>query len=137
TIKHATPTGVYFLVDGGEIVYVGGSTNVTARIYGHVSEDVKQFDRAFWIETSRDDLLAYEGAFIRLLAPKYCLASPADTGRDEEVLAVLGMRPNADARNRHLKRRSEIRAARKLAWKDIKHLDGEERRQAVRDITDA
>lgn len=59
--------GVYFLFGGsGEIVYVGQSKSVSARLAGHRDKD---FTSVKMIPT--DSPLVYEGAFISLLKPKY------------------------------------------------------------------
>ena len=60
---------VYFLFDGDELVYVGKSTNLFARIGTHVAEGFKKFDRFEFYETDDQDRM--EEFFIRLLRPKY------------------------------------------------------------------
>lgn len=63
--------GVYFLVYYDEVVYVGQSTNVTARIATHRNDGSKIFDRAFLLPVPQSELLTVESAFIKALKPKY------------------------------------------------------------------
>lgn len=97
-IASPRPTGVYFLVDGDEIVYVGQTADLEVRIAMHLEAGLKRFDRAFWIELPADQLDAHEGAFIRALNPRYCLAAPADVGTDGAVLAAYGLTVDPEAR---------------------------------------
>jgi hypothetical protein len=61
-------SGVYFLLDGDEVVYVGQSVNVVGRVYQH-SE--KKFDRAYYLYVVEDERIQVEDAFIRHFKPKY------------------------------------------------------------------
>lgn len=65
---HHGVCGVYFLCRRGEVVYVGQSINVHARIYQH--QGIKDFDSVFYICVPPDELDNWEGAFIRLLNPQ-------------------------------------------------------------------
>lgn len=92
---------IYCLVDGNEIVYVGQTTNVEQRIALHINENLKRsvpkkFDRAFWFGVSLDDLDTYEHALIRALSPRYNLRAGVHLGKDNEVLAALGLPLLAD-----------------------------------------
>lgn len=62
-----TASGVYFLVDGDEIVYVGQSVNIYARIPQHHS---KQFDRYLYIPCEPKLLNALESLYIHCFQPK-------------------------------------------------------------------
>ncbi len=99
--------GIYFLIRCDRIVYVGQSSDIESRLNLHRSYGVRDYDRAFWIETSTDDLDAYEGAFIRALDPIESFASPMCRGRDEEVLARFGLEPDSVARESFERRRAE------------------------------
>ena len=59
-------TGVYFLIDGNKVVYVGQSVNVYARIASHHS---KAFDRFAFIPCSREVLDNLESLYIHILRP--------------------------------------------------------------------
>ena len=59
--------GVYFLLDQDEIVYVGQSVNVYARIAQHQD---KKFDRYAFISCSVDALDKLESIYIHYLRPK-------------------------------------------------------------------
>jgi hypothetical protein len=63
--------GVYFLIDGATIVYVGQSTNVWARIRQHQSDQEKIFDRVTVMKVCRSHLLKTERHYIELFKPKY------------------------------------------------------------------
>jgi hypothetical protein len=60
-------TGVYFLIEGDEVVYVGQSVNVYARIAQHAA---KIFDRYAFIPCSVDALDRLESLYIHFLRPK-------------------------------------------------------------------
>jgi len=64
-------SGVYFLCDGKEVVYVGQSTCVGGRIGTHCGEKFKKFDSAFLFPCRPDQLEELERKFIDLLMPRY------------------------------------------------------------------
>ena len=74
-------SGVYFLCKGGEVVYVGMSTNLYGRINTHsrdleqcvdpLSITVKDFDSALFLPVPHSELSDVEGRMIRLLKPRY------------------------------------------------------------------
>jgi hypothetical protein len=60
-------TGVYFLLDGDEVVYVGQSVNIYKRIAEHKD---KKFDRFAYLPCARDALDKLESIYIHVLQPK-------------------------------------------------------------------
>ncbi len=82
--------GVYFLCLGPEIVYVGQSVQVIARIASHLSERRKEFEpeRVFYLPCPRADLDAMEKHFIAILKPKYNRPAAKDY---VPVLAIPGL----------------------------------------------
>lgn len=62
-------TGVYFLIDNDEIVYVGQSLNVYSRISAHKKD--KDFDKVFVIKCQKEELTEIERYYILLLRPKH------------------------------------------------------------------
>lgn len=58
--------GVYLLLKGDQVVYVGSSTNVVQRLAQH---DDKEFDSVALVECSEGDRLAVERAYIRANKP--------------------------------------------------------------------
>ena len=69
-------SGVYFLFDKDELVYIGTSANIYERIGQHVSEGVKMFDR-FEVFPTKDKFDRYmlEGFLIQLFHPKYNISN--------------------------------------------------------------
>lgn len=61
-------TGVYFLMRGKRVVYVGQSTNMLARLAQH--QQGKKFDRFACIPCSPEELDALEALYIHLLKPE-------------------------------------------------------------------
>jgi hypothetical protein len=59
-------TGVYFLIDGDRVVYVGQSVNVYARIASHHS---KVFDRFAFIPCGKEVLDNLESLYIHIFRP--------------------------------------------------------------------
>lgn len=64
-IQHRT--GIYFLIHDNAIVYVGQSTDVTARVIQHARE--KMFDRWYWLPCESNRLNATERAYVRAFKP--------------------------------------------------------------------
>lgn len=58
--------GVYFLVKGGKVVYVGQSVSVYSRIASHGSKD---FDSVAFVHCPREQLDLLESLYIHFLAP--------------------------------------------------------------------
>jgi hypothetical protein len=71
TIEFARISGVYFLFDGDEIVYVGQSVNVLNRVTSHFYD--KKFDKVALLRVPEKDLLAIESIYIKKFLPKYNL----------------------------------------------------------------
>lgn len=62
--------GIYFLISGKEVVYVGQSIDCHVRIRTHFQREMIKFERVCVIPTRRQDLDAREKLFIELLNPK-------------------------------------------------------------------
>lgn len=64
--------GVYFLFLNEEIVYIGQSISVYNRIYQHLREGTKEFNRAFYLPVPNHvDLVQVEEHCILTFRPKY------------------------------------------------------------------
>lgn len=59
--------GVYFLVKGDRVVYVGQSTNLSMRIASHAT--TKDFDSVAYVPCLREDLDLVESLYIHVLRP--------------------------------------------------------------------
>jgi len=66
-LSRATLCGVYFLINKGQIVYVGQSTNIHMRIAKHIG--TKDFDSFHFVECDRSILDEVEAAYIVALDP--------------------------------------------------------------------
>lgn len=78
--------GIYFLINGDEIVYVGMSTNVMRRLERHVKEAEIAFDSYYWTPCLAKDLHRLERAYIHALEPKansLICKLPAPESKDE------------------------------------------------------
>ena len=64
------PPGVYFLVKGDEVVYVGQSVNPMSRVGDHMRQKIDLFDRVYFVPVPQFMLDAVEGGFIKLLSPR-------------------------------------------------------------------
>ena len=60
-------SGVYFLVDGDEVVYVGQAVNVHSRVGQHTD---KRFDRYAFVPCATDALNVLESLYIHCLRPR-------------------------------------------------------------------
>jgi hypothetical protein len=84
-----TPPGVYFLLDGEEIVYVGQSVNPCGRILQHLGD--KHFTRAFTLPVPARILDAAEGALIRHLRPRLNGNAGPIFPEDAAILRSIGL----------------------------------------------
>lgn len=97
TLPRSQPqiAGIYMLVDGDEIVYVGSSRDIINRLYTHTVERseplTKRFDRAIFYALPPKVHSFYEGAFIRKLCPRFCRSAPKHRGCDNEILEGFGL----------------------------------------------
>lgn len=64
-------SGVYFLLQGDRIVYIGQSLNAPARILEHKREAAKKFERVFIHFLPPEALVAVESLYIGLYQPEY------------------------------------------------------------------
>jgi hypothetical protein len=86
----ASRPGVYILIRGSTVVYVGSSKSVSARVEAHGHS--KCFDRAIWrMFTSRWNRWDCEGALIRALKPELNLYAGGSPFRIGEFLRKLGL----------------------------------------------
>lgn len=82
-----SPSCVYFLVKGAEVVYVGQAVCAASRIREHAHAGEKAFERALILPTPRDRLDEVERAFIRALNPRYNRMGVGPM-RDSDVAAL-------------------------------------------------
>lgn len=66
-----TACGVYFLVLGAEVVYVGQSTNVHSRLAQHVASARIPFDRYHMLPCAPSELEWIEASHIAALRPRF------------------------------------------------------------------
>jgi predicted DNA-binding transcriptional regulator AlpA len=64
-------TGIYFLFDDDELVYIGQSSNIMQRVGAHLYEAVKGFNKVAYIAIERARLDEIEAAMIRKFRPPY------------------------------------------------------------------
>lgn len=87
----APPTvcGVYFLIQGRSIMYVGQSKNIAARIGSHASSIYKHFDRYSIIKCEEADLDLVESMYIQLLSPPWNTASGRHHNAAQELEELI------------------------------------------------
>lgn len=86
-IKKAKPikqtSGVYFLIQGGVVVYVGKSINVHKRIGEHIANPDKCFDAYHVIRASVHKMAYVEEAYIKALRPVHNVQlKPSEESQD-------------------------------------------------------
>lgn len=81
--------GIYFLIKGDRVIYVGQSIDVIYRIHSHraLGRHGKKFDSFSYIECSKADLDLYESIYIHLLRPEL----NAKLGKAQTMCAPIGM----------------------------------------------
>lgn len=98
--------GIYFLQratpSGAEIVYVGQSVNVHARVATHAAEERKRFDAWSWVECHQSQLDLMESLYIHWLRPveqgrvfargipTYEMAAPIARAHLQHLLDAMG-----------------------------------------------
>jgi hypothetical protein len=93
-VKESVP-GVYFLVLGDQVVYIGQSVNPPMRVSQHRKN--KEFSNAFFIPVIKSELDAVEGALIRLMNPPLnsgdmlVAMGPKTERNDIDILADIGI----------------------------------------------
>lgn len=63
--------GIYLLILGGEVVYVGQSTDIVGRINCHVEQREKAFDKVVYIECAEPDLNRIEHILTTTISPRH------------------------------------------------------------------
>lgn len=99
-------SGVYFLCKGNDIVYVGESTCLIARISAHLHEKIKDFDSVYFLSIAPHARRKVEKAFIQHYNPKYNIQKENRGASDAEKQIVekfwknngmdIEMKPNVD-----------------------------------------
>lgn len=79
---------IYFLAKGDEVVYVGQTVALHARLSTHHGQERIDFDRAFYIYVPESELCEVEAAFVRVFQPAMNtqLKTPERPG-DREIIA--------------------------------------------------
>lgn len=78
-IRYGLICGIYFLIEGDEIVYVGQSRDILARIGVHHREGEKVFSTFFYIRCEVAAMADLEADYIVSLAPRYNTTIPVNT----------------------------------------------------------
>lgn len=78
-------TGIYFLIRGASVAYVGQSTRARSRVLEHAREGLIQFDRYLILPCKKEDLLTLERRYIAKLSPACNV--PRGRARDIEKAA--------------------------------------------------
>lgn len=71
SLENPCTCGVYFLIDGEEIVYVGKSTACESRVNVHIKDPNKKFDRYKIIPLDEPLISEAEALYILKFTPKY------------------------------------------------------------------
>jgi len=76
--EYFTKCGIYFLIDHGDIVYVGQSVNVESRVATHAIEGTKEFSHYSFVPCEKQHLNNIEALYIKHFDPKYNTSMPID-----------------------------------------------------------
>jgi hypothetical protein len=71
-----TICGIYFLLQDGEVTYIGQSINCHYRISTHVSERKKDFNSCYIIRAEPEELGDLEALYIKKFNPRHNVAIP-------------------------------------------------------------
>jgi hypothetical protein len=95
-------SGIYFLYNGAELVYIGQATNISRRIIEHFSDGTKQFTHVRYNVVPIESLFDVETTLIRAFKPKYNMTcSDVDQESRSRTTGVISFR--AVALKHHLK----------------------------------
>ena len=78
-----SPSGIYFLYDNDELVYIGETIQVLRRLQDHIYENKKNFSKAFFIKINKEKTLKIETELIRFFKPKYNGVKKADSNLEK------------------------------------------------------
>ena len=92
-VKREKVSGIYFLIDRGEIVYIGQSTDLQKRISHHVFSEKKRFSHYFTIPVPEEDLDRVEADYIWKFTPRYNKSIPTNS-RYASIAVVMERFPN-------------------------------------------
>jgi len=81
--------GIYFLIQNNEIVYIGQSVNIEARVGQHWNENAKSFSRVAFILCAKEDLNNMESLYIDYIKPKYNGNIPISKDEFELLLKTI------------------------------------------------
>lgn len=73
-------SGIYFLFQDDELVYVGQAACRDIRLLTHISEGLKKFNRFAWIPCEPENLEYLEAQYILKFLPKYNKTLPHTLG---------------------------------------------------------
>ena len=83
------PSGIYFLVDAGEIAYVGLSIHISRRINEHFCEGMR-FSHVWMIEVPRALLSDVEAFYIHAIRPAWNVKYPPLCAEARRLVASYG-----------------------------------------------
>lgn len=97
--------GIYFLCNESEIVYIGKSTNIPARLKSHVSSKKIKFSRVSYVEIKNEDNLAFaESLFISMISPKYNKdKNNVSTMKGRDLLGIISKSKGIPSRMREFR----------------------------------
>ena len=79
--------GIYFLLRGQDIVYIGQSVDCFSRVSTHATNDGKDFNRACYVPVVKEELNDMENTLIALFKPEYNTRGVTDHA--DESLAIF------------------------------------------------
>jgi len=71
-------SGIYFLLKGQDVVYVGQSVNTFKRILDHISDKRKRFDSFYVLDANKEDLNTLEHMYILKFKPIHNFSKKMD-----------------------------------------------------------
>jgi len=89
-------SAVYFLCRGGEVLYVGQTTDIQYRVASHVKEGKIPFESAFYIPTLKSSLDQVEAAFIKALKPPYNSNGGSTAVAHEQAQEIIAILTNKE-----------------------------------------
>ena len=88
-----TVSGIYFLINEDEIVYVGQASDILNRVYFHAKDKSKVFDSFSFVDIDNDaDFNAIEAEYIFRFGPMYNKSMPKNDKYKsfDSLLEVIG-----------------------------------------------
>lgn len=98
-------TGIYLLLQGDTVVYVGQAKVIRHRVAAHISEGFKKFDSVMFVRCDLGSLDRLEREYIQKLLPKYNQCSLSKQLRKLHTLGCQDITTHGELKTKQIRKR--------------------------------